>query len=325
MNRTASADLLRVALDVAERGWSVIPLRPNDKRPAFPNHNSDTCTGRDPRCRAAGTHIGWEPRATLDTERIRRAWALAPYNVGIVTGPSGLVAVDLDMPKAGQTTPPEWNMPGVNDGGDVLAVLCEQAGRSWPGDTYTVTTGRGGSHLYYRHPEGGPPLRNTTGGTPGALGWLIDTRAHGGYVVASGSIVAGRPYTVAYDTDPAPLPGWLAERLTPKPLPPQQPVSVQLGTGRRAAYLDTAIRRSLDAIGAAPDGALNRTLYGASVALGQLVAGGALDADDTEALLLDAATRARHPAGPARRTIRSGFRAATSRPRALTATTGATP
>ena len=43
------------------------------------------------------------------------------------------------------------------------------------------------------------------------LGWLIDTRARGGYVVGPGSIVSlpdgtGR-YEVTYDRPPAPLPG----------------------------------------------------------------------------------------------------------------------
>jgi Bifunctional DNA primase/polymerase, N-terminal len=59
-------------------------------------------------------------------------------------------------------------------------------------------------------------LRNTAG----QLRWLIDTRAHGGYVVGAGSTAAGRPYTVLDDTDVAELPAWLTERLTPKPLPP---------------------------------------------------------------------------------------------------------
>ena len=42
------------------------------------------------------------------------------------------------------------------------------------------------------------------------LGWLIDTRAHGGYVLGAGSIVNGRPYAALLDTYVAALPGWLA-------------------------------------------------------------------------------------------------------------------
>ena len=94
---------------------------------------------------------------------------------------------------------------------------------------------------------------------------------------------------------------------------------VELGTGRRAAYLDAAIRPSLAAIAAASEGTLNATLFGASVALGQLVAGGSLDDATTEDLLVRAAVAAKHPAGAARRTVRSGFRIGAKRPRSVAA------
>ena len=78
-----------------------------------------------------------------------------------------------------------------------------------------MRTGSDGSHLYFTAPPGAQ-LRNSAG----RLGWLIDTRAHGGYVVAAGSIVAGHTYAALVDIGPARLPGWLAERLTdPDPAP----------------------------------------------------------------------------------------------------------
>jgi len=83
------AALAAAALDAAARGWHVFPLRPGDKRPAYPDHTADRCTGTDPRCRAG--HQGWEPRATTDPARITRAWTAAAYNIGIATGPSGLI------------------------------------------------------------------------------------------------------------------------------------------------------------------------------------------------------------------------------------------
>ncbi|MGW1451161.1 bifunctional DNA primase/polymerase, partial [Micromonospora sp. NPDC002411] len=67
------SDLLTAALAHAARGWHVFPLRPDDKRPAFPDHTADQCAGRDPRCRTG--HVGWEARATTDPARIRRAWS----------------------------------------------------------------------------------------------------------------------------------------------------------------------------------------------------------------------------------------------------------
>ena len=62
--------LLAAALAAAGRDWRVFPLRPDAKRPAFPDHTADRCAGTDPRCRDG--HTGWEPRATTDPERIRQ-------------------------------------------------------------------------------------------------------------------------------------------------------------------------------------------------------------------------------------------------------------
>jgi len=76
--RSHLSALLRNALDYAERGWAVFPVRPNDKPPAFPDHGPDRCTGRDLRCRRAGEHVGWEQRATTDPDRIRSAWGSVP-------------------------------------------------------------------------------------------------------------------------------------------------------------------------------------------------------------------------------------------------------
>lgn len=315
-----TATLRDVALSAAARGWHIFPLRPDDKRPAFPDHPADSCTGRDPRCRDG--HTGWEARATTDPARIRRGWASTPYGVGIACGPSGLLVVDLDTPKDGQTAPAEWSDPLCRNGSDVFGLLCarhdtDDAAEVW--NTYTVTTGRGGTHLYFRHPAAGPALRNTAGERGNGLGWLVDTRAHGGYVVAAGSTVAGRPYTVARDLPIAELPGWLATRLAPPPLPPQRPVAVDLPTGRAGAYLDAAIGRQLDHLRRAAEGERNHTLYVSAVALGQLAAGGALPTDQAAALLENAALSIGLNAFEIRRTIRSGLAAGARRPRTVAA------
>ncbi|MFI6331091.1 bifunctional DNA primase/polymerase [Micromonospora chersina] len=297
------SDLLTAALNHAARGWHVFPLRPDDKRPAFPDHSADDCTGRDPRCRAG--HVGWEARATTDPDRIRRAWAARPYGIGLACGPSRLVVVDLDRPKDGSAGP---------TGLDTLADLATAHG-AVIAPTYTVTTGRGGTHLYYRHPEAGPALRNTAG----TLGPMVDTRAHGGYVVAAGSTVAGRAYTVDLDTDPAPLPAWLAGLLAPAPLPPQRPVVVDLGTGRAGGYLRAAVAREVDRVTTATAGERNRALYIAAVALGQLVAGGALGEDDAQSVLEQAGVTAGLRTAETYRTVRSGLTAGSKRPRTVAA------
>jgi Bifunctional DNA primase/polymerase, N-terminal len=161
------ATLLEAALGCAARGWHVFPLRPGDKRPAFPDHPAGSCTGTDPRCRAG--HTGWEPRATTELARIRRAWAHAPYNIGIAAGPSGLVVIDLDTPKPGEAPPLRWPRPGIRDGADVLAALCEDHGEPFPCETFMVRIRRGGLHLYYTAPPGTTPPRPASGsGTPPA-------------------------------------------------------------------------------------------------------------------------------------------------------------
>lgn len=303
-NPPTSATLLtRYALAAAARGWHVFPLAPGAKAP--PRGFTD-----------------WERHATTDPEKIRRIWARQPYNTGIATGPSCLVVIDLDTPKRGEVPPPAWRLPGIRDGADALALLCEQAGQPMPLDTFMVRTRRGGLHLYFTAPSGDARLGNTQGAT-GGLGWLIDTRAAGGYVVGPGSHVdlpdGAGTYDVVHPADAAPLPGWLAERLRPKPLPPQRPVTVPLATDRRGSYLRAAVLAELDRITSSPPHGHNIALYRASVALGQLVAGGALAEGDVTAWLTDAAQQVRQRPGETRRTIASGLAAGAKRPRKVAA------
>ncbi|AGL19268.1 bifunctional DNA primase/polymerase [Actinoplanes sp. N902-109] len=180
-----------------------------------------------------------------------------------------------------------------------------------PDDTYAVASGRGGLHLYFRHPEG-VELRNTAG----ALGWLIDTRAHGGYVVAAGSIVAGRAYTVRQDAPTAGLPGWLGGRLRPAPLRPEgPPVVIELPADRRGAYVRAAIAGTLTKLAEAGEGGRNHALFMAAQTLGQLVAGGAVDEDTVITVLVDGASRLGLSSREIERTILSGLRAGARRPR----------
>lgn len=322
-------DLLTAALAHAARGWHVFPLHPDEpdadpdraKRPAFPNRcTAEHCDRTDPRCQTAGRHIGWEERATTDPARIRRAWSARPYGIGIACGPSALVVVDLDVPKhPDDNPPPEW--ADARDGTDVLATLAHRHASGIEA-TYTVTTGRGGAHLYYQHPTSGPPLRNTTG-ERGGLGWKVDTRAHGGYVVAAGSTVAGRPYTMALDVDPQPLPAWLTGLLTPPQRPARPPATIALASDRRGRYVAAAIRRQVAHLTEAPEGQRNHALFTSAVALGQLVAGGALTHTDVYAVLEPAA---RSLPGAHRltdreitRTIASGLRVGAREPRSVAA------
>ncbi len=316
-----TAPMLAAALAAAERGWHVFPLRAGTKQPAL--HGYDRCPRTGP---CIEKHQGWEQRATTDPDRIRSAWgspAGAGFNVGIACGPSGLLVVDLDVPKPDESPPPAWitATPGVRDGQDVLAVLAEQAGEELPADTLTVATTSGGIHLYFQAPAG-VQLRNTEGDRGRGLGWKVDTRACGGYVVAPGSSVAGRAYRVVADAEPAPLPGWLLERLIPAPLPTVPATPIRPAAGR-SRYLDAAIHGETTKVLDAPASQRNACLYAAAVALGQLVAGGALTDTEVSAALLGAASKhvalGAYSERQALNTIASGIRAGGNRPRQVAA------
>jgi hypothetical protein len=286
--------LLWAATALAERGWHVFPCQPGGKRPAL--------------------REDWEHRATTDTARIARCWATGPFNIGVACGPSHLVVIDLDTPKPGQAKPAEWSHDtGVNDGADVLAALCERHRQPWPSNTFTVATPSGGTHLYFTAPPGAH-LRNTAG----RLGWLIDTRATGGYVLGSGSLVGGKPYTVVNPAPPAPLPAWLAALLTADPAPPEvtgAALADSMGGTQAAGYALAALRGEVNRVLAAAEGTRNNTLNEAAFALGQLIGSGILPAKLAYDALMRAAATAGLPPREASRTIGSGLGSGARQPR----------
>ncbi|GAA3638108.1 bifunctional DNA primase/polymerase [Lentzea roselyniae] len=290
--------MLAAALDVAGHGWPVFPLVIGGKAPAVKN---------------------WEQRATTDPERIRRGWTAGPYNIGLATGPAGLVVIDLDVVKPGEQAPDGQDLAGIRHGLEVLALLAEDAGQPLPTETFTVATPSGGLHLYFTAPAD-VEYRNTAG----RLGWHIDTRAHGGYVVAPGSIVNGKPYEVTEAAPVVELFAWIADRLRPAP-PPAPAAPIRLPSGdRRSKYLDAAIAAEVARVEGATAGARNEALYLAAVALGQLAAGGCLTEDEVRGTLTRAAA-GYIAVDPGRRqykvdaTITSGLKAGAKRPRQVAA------
>ncbi len=228
----------------------MFPLAPGTKRPAIRE---------------------WEQRATTNPERIKRCWYEARFGIGIATGPSGLVVLDLD-PAATDDGP---------DGAAGLATLAAARGVALV-PTFTVATPRGGTHLYYRTPPG-VRLRNTAG----TLTPRIDTRAHGGYVVAPGTILPGGGYELVDDTDPPELPAWLVQALSERPsgslsAPTQRPCTDPGG------YVRAAVTGEWDKVRHAPAGRHNAVLCRAAYALGQLVGAGLLDHAAARAELVSA-------------------------------------
>lgn len=171
------------ALDYADRGWHVLPLRPRGKEPLgrLVHHGKDD--------------------ATADLPTVLRWWTAEPRaNVGIVAGPSGLLILDVD-PR--------------NGGDDHLHDLERELG-PLP-ETVRAQTGGGGEHYLFRHPGGilvgklaprGVPLKDAG----------VDVQDHK-YIVAAPSIhPSGNPYEwdlAPGDVPVADLPPSWEERLRP--------------------------------------------------------------------------------------------------------------
>ncbi|REE62410.1 bifunctional DNA primase/polymerase-like protein [Streptomyces sp. 3212.3] len=279
--------LLYAALDAAEQGWAVLPLRPGDKRPAL--HGEDVCPGIGD---CAGGHRKWEERATIDPDRIRRAWGDLPFNVGIATGPSGLIVVDLDMPKRKTST-------DTPNGVTTFTALCERAEQAVPA-TRTVRTASGGVHLYFTSP---PSTR--LGNTAGRLGKRIDTRAWGGYVVAPGSLTPTGAYTVVNDLPPAPLPEWLCARLTTRQA--SRTLSAAPSSVRASSYAVAGLNAETASVQQAAEGERNATLLRAARALGRFIAWGDLPREQVEEALQWAGEAAGLSPRSCEATIRSGL------------------
>jgi Bifunctional DNA primase/polymerase, N-terminal len=241
---------LHAALAAAAQGWPVFPLRPGQKRP-----------------RAELT--AWEARASFDPNRIKGWWRRHPTdNVAIATGPAGLVVVDLDLARPDEPRPADH--PHARGGLDVFNALAARHADPVPGGTWTVETASGGRHLYYRAPQQSGPWRNTAG----RIGWHIDTRGAGGYVVAAGSVVGGRPYTLIHDQPPAPLPLWIADLLAPPATPPAPAESKEAPKGR--GYGSAALAGEVARVLEAPEGQRNAALNRAAWNLARHIARGHL-------------------------------------------------
>jgi hypothetical protein len=237
------------AIAAARRGWAVFPCRPGGKQPAVPD--------------------SWETRACADPDRVERFWPPGRHNVGIACGPSRLVVVDLDTHG---DLPGDWRQPGIYDGRDVLAQLCEWARQPWP-VTYWVATPSGGWHLYFAAPED-VQVRNSAG----LVGPQVDVRGAGGYVVGAGSAVDGKPYEVLDDMPPAQLPGWIARMITRKPPQAGRP-------GPDAAEGHANLGGLADTVRCAQRGQQTNTLAWAAFRLREEIQRGRASIDDGELLV----------------------------------------
>ncbi|MCP2242734.1 bifunctional DNA primase/polymerase [Lentzea aerocolonigenes] len=251
-------DRLTEILRAAARGWHIFPAVPDAKRPFVDQ---------------------WEARATTDPAVIRDFYTRYPrHNVAIATGPSNLVVVDCDVAKPDEVAPDGFNMLGVATGLDVLTLLAERAKATIP-PTYAARTPSGGTHLYFLAPKG-TALRNTAG----TLGWLVDTRAHGGYVIAPPSTTPAGRYEITDDRPPVELPAWLVQAPAVKP-PMAVSAPNQSAPAQRSAYLDAIVRGECAKVAAAQRSRHNKTLFQAALSLGQLVGGNEISHSDAAHML----------------------------------------
>lgn len=171
---------LQAALAFAQQGLPVFPLLPNSKLP-LPGSN------------------GFKD-ATTDPAKLEAYWAEADYNVGFAPSMVGWSVIDLDG-EAGQAAwdklAKEHNVP----------------------ETFTVSTPRGGRHLYF---DGDMPMSQWTPTGTRNLGEHIDTRGTntkegdpGAYVLLPPSIMYGKPYVTERNIDLAPAPAFAVAKLAP--------------------------------------------------------------------------------------------------------------
>jgi hypothetical protein len=257
--------------------------------------------------------VKWNAWATTNPDQVAATWPSHANAIGIACGPSRLLVVDLDTPKP-ETIRPAHLDPAVTSGIDVFTAICEQHQQAWP-DTYTVRTGRGGLHLYFHNPDPAR-FRNTNSDRGKGIGWLIDTRGGGGFVIAPPSVVNGLPYTVARDLPVNPLPAWLSRLLDPphivrKPAGPPPRIN--------DAYLAAAVRNSIDTVLAATPGTRNDVLNTAAYSLGRLVGTGKLSPITVRIALQAAGEAVGLTPGETTKTIHSGLTKGAQNPRPMAA------
>lgn len=287
------SDLTESALELAGLGVAVFPLLPGLKVPA--------------------TKAGFKA-ATTDPAKVERWWSHNPeFNIGVATGASGLVVVDLDAKDVAVTVEvvdghPEMVATGTNGPATWCRMLAD-LNEPWP-DTTEVETPNG-AHLYFDAPEA-----ESVPNSVSRIGAGIDVRGDGGYVVAPPSLVDGATYTWSNVTDPLlALPGWVLE-LARKPRPSARWTSARSASRRDAGrYATTALDAECGRVATAPEGTRNHQLNEAAFNLGQLVTAGQLTESEVLERLTVAAERSGldgHEVGP---TITSGLESGKANPR----------
>jgi hypothetical protein len=182
--------LMGYALEAARAGFHVFPVEPGGKTPGrlYPNRPAED----------APWTVKWSEVATTHVPTIVNWWNQCPmYNVGIACKPSGLLVVDADE-GPGKAGLDQWD-----------AIIERYVGRSAVFEmycTYSVKTGGGGMHFYYRWPA---DVQASQSGLDVDLDIRSNGGQKGGYVLAAGSITGKGSYEVEESLDISAAPAWL--------------------------------------------------------------------------------------------------------------------
>lgn len=207
--------MLIEAVKAVQMGFSIFPVEPDAKTPIRIHQDR---TKED-----APWTVKWSEIATNDINTVLEWWSYAPYaNVGIACKLSGIFVVDCDRPKRDvllRGTPWEYLHellgPAV-DGETVFDQVAQRYGGTQAlasvFDTYTVATGSGGKHFYYRWPSG------VQSSQASIVEGLIDVRGNGGerggYVLGAGSATHNGRYVIEHGASVRDAPGWLVRLCT---------------------------------------------------------------------------------------------------------------
>jgi hypothetical protein len=273
--------VIEAARYYAAAGVPVFPLAPHRKLPLFPSAHPEGDPARGV-CRGACGRVGHGVHdATTDPMLVTEWWAREPRaNIGISTGATGLLVLDVDG----------------DPGADTILTLQKRYGRL--PDTLWQRTGSGWQAIFLNPGK--------LGLSAGKLGRGLDTRAVGGYICAPPSVhPTGARYVWWNPGAPiAPPPRWMIRLLQP-PRRSLRPRGVIALTDR---YTRTALEREAERVSSARAGERNTTLNLATYSLARLI-GPQLSEELVRSEMLRAASACGLDDREAQNTITSALRA----------------
>ena len=268
-------------------GFHIFPVKAGDK---IPHH-------------MAGQ---WGLTATSDQMAVYNFWTKVDpeANIGIACKPSQLLVVDLDKAKE------DWNLRGTEweylhgaygprvNGEDLFDEMRWQLDDYGQiPDTFSVRTGSGGLHLYFRWDESWPRITQAS-----PVKGVVDVRGnggqYGGYVLGAGSVTAAGKYEIETLAPIAQPPMWIRLLVMEKPTQPKKSVR---GLRQPGAVSQSGLVETVQ--NAAPGNRNNATVWAARTMCEEGV-----PLDEALRVLGEAARKCGLSDVEAERTIRSGYR-----------------